>query len=116
MSTYRNCTVEEDIEIGQTVYVFKWEDVGPSPRKRFGGRPTHKGTDCLTTPCLTNMGHKPILHGWMGTTNDISCYAMGVGVIVSFENTHDGIEVARVRMARKNSDTEESLLEKLRKS
>jgi len=115
MSRYRKCAIDidTDIDVGDAVYVSTWEDVGPSPRRRFGGRPTHKGTECSHTPYCTNMSHEARLHGWLGTTCDISRYAIGVGVVVACWLSFDGEEIATVRMAAEGSRTEKTLLVKL---
>ena len=114
MANYRQCEYEdESLKVGQPVYVSEWVDVGPNPRKRFGGRPLHKGSACQSEAYLTNMGQKPLLRGWLGTTNDTACYALGVGVVVSVERNWEDQLIARVRLAREGSQAEEKLLEEL---
>jgi len=59
------------------------------------------------------MSHEAKLHGWLGTTCDISRYAIGVGVVTKRWLSFDGEEIATVRMAVEGSPTEERLVARL---
>lgn len=38
--------------------------------------------DLRDTPAHTNESHKPRLHGWCGSYNDLSTYAKGMGKVI----------------------------------
>ncbi len=111
MSRQIVATTEDVLEAGGIVFVASWRDVGPNAAQRrvFGGAPRDRGYTASLTRHETNLGHRPLLHGWLGTTNDISRTAIGIGVVM--EGWSDEYEpMARIRMARTDSPTERKLL------
>lgn len=64
-------------------------------------------------PFRANMSHEIRLHGWCGTTNNVSSTACGVGVVTAawFDGYGDDVvQRVRVRVAPKGSEQESELV------
>lgn len=61
-----------------------------------------------TTPGRTNMSHERRRTGWLGSTNNTSAYARGVGRVT--KTSRDG---TRARVARLHGDAMRDALERL---